>query len=46
MDEKKVLDLLKELKQDHIISQYSSESKEAQQKFIIQFNELDKVCRG
>ena len=46
MDEKKVLDLLKELKQDHIISQYSSESKEAQQKFIVQFNELDKVCRG
>ena len=46
MDAKSVLKLLKELNQDHIISRYKSSSKEEQKEFIIQFNKLDKVCRG
>ena len=46
MEEKKVLELLKELNQEHIITKYNSSSKKEQQDFIIQFNKLDKVCRG
>ena len=46
MEEKKVLDLLKELNQEHIITKYNSSTKKEQQDFIIQFNNLDKVCRG
>ena len=46
MEEKTVLDLLHELNQDHIIAKYNSVTPEEKQNFIIQFNELDKVCRG
>ena len=46
MEEKKVLELLKELNQEHIITKYNSSTKKEQQDFIIQFNKLDKVCRG
>ena len=46
MEEKQVLELLKELNQDHIIEKYNSSSKKEQEEFIIQFNKLDKVCRG
>ena len=46
MEEKQVLELLKELNQDHIIEKYNSSSKKDQEEFIIQFNKLDKVCRG
>ena len=46
MEEKKVLELLKELNQEHIITKYNSSTKKEQQGFIIQFNNLDKVCRG
>ena len=46
MEEKQVLALLKELNQDHIIEKYNSSSKKDQQEFLIQFNKLDKVCRG
>ena len=46
MEEKTVLDLLHELNQDHIIAKYNSATPEEKQNFIIQFNELDKVCRG
>ena len=46
MEEKKILDLLKELNQEHIITKYNSSSKKEQEDFIIQFNHLDKVCRG
>ena len=46
MDEKTVLALLKELNQDHILAKYSSATPEEKKNFIIQFNELDKVCRG
>ena len=46
MEEKTVLDLLHELNQDHIIAKYNSATPEEKKNFIIQFNELDKVCRG
>ena len=46
MEEKTVLDLLHELNQDHIIAKYNSVTPEEKKNFIIQFNELDKVCRG
>ena len=46
MEEKTVLDLLHELNQDHIIAKYNSATPEEKNNFIIQFNELDKVCRG
>ena len=46
MEEKKILDLLKELNQEHIITKYNSSSKKEKEDFIIQFNHLDKVCRG
>ena len=46
MEEKTVLDLLHELNQDHIIARYNSATPEEKKNFIIQFNELDKVCRG
>ena len=46
MEEKKVLDLLKELNQEHIITKYNASSKKEQEDFIIQFNNLEKVCRG
>ncbi len=45
-EEKTVLDLLHELNQDHIIAKYNSVTPEEKKNFIIQFNELDKVCRG
>ena len=35
-----------ELNQDHIIAKYNSATPEEKKNFIIQFNELDKVCRG
>ena len=46
MEENQVLELLKELNQDHIIEKYKSSSKEEQKEFLIQFNKLDKACRG
>ena len=46
MEEKTVLDLLHELNQEHIIAKYNSATPEEKKNFIIQFNELDKVCRG
>ena len=46
MEEKTVLDLLHELNQDHIIAKYNISTTKEKKNFIIQFNELDKVCRG
>ena len=46
MEEKAVLELLHELNQDHIIAKYNISTTKEKKNFIIQFNELDKVCRG
>ena len=46
MEEKQVLELLKELHQEHIIKKYHSSSQKAKQDFIKQFNILNKVCRN
>ena len=46
MNESQVLKLLKELNQDHIVEKYCYSSKKEQKDFIIQFNKLDKICRG
>jgi len=46
MEEKAVLELLHELNQDHIIDKYNISTTKEKKNFIIQFNELDKVCRG
>ena len=46
MEEKVVLELLHELNQDHIIAKYNISTTKEKKNFIIQFNELDKVCRG
>ena len=46
MEANQVLSLLKELNQEHIISKYNSSTEQEQKDFIIQFNELDKICRG
>ena len=46
MEEKQILKLLKELNQEHIIEKYYTSSKIEQKDFLIQFNQLDKVCRG
>ena len=46
MEEKAVLELLHELNQDHIIGKYNISTTKEKKNFIIQFNELDKVCRG
>ena len=41
-----MLKLLKELNQEHIIEKFHKSSKTEQQNFLIQFNKLDKICRG
>ena len=46
MEEKQILKLLKELNQEHIIEKYNKSSKIEQKDFLIQFNKLDKICRG
>ena len=46
MEENLVLELLKELHQEHIIIKYKLSTKKEQQDFISQINKLDKVCRG
>ena len=46
MDSNAVLKLLKDLNQDHIISRFNVSSQKEQEDFIVQFNKLDKVCRG
>ena len=46
MNEMNVLQVLKELNQDHIIEKFNLSPKIQQVNFIDQFNKLDKVCRG
>ena len=46
MKENQVLEILKELHQEHIIIKYNLSTKKEQQDFISQINKLDKVCRG
>ena len=41
-----MLKLLKELNQEHVIEKFHKSSKTEQQNFLIQFNKLDKICRG
>ena len=46
MDDKAVLDLLKDLKQNEIIERYNKSSEQEQKDFISQFNQLEKTCPG
>ena len=46
MKEPQIIKLLQELNQAHIIEKYNCSSKKEQNDFIIQFNELNKICRG
>ena len=46
MDSHAVLNLLKELNQEEIISKFKKVSQKEQNEFISQINKLDKVCRG
>ena len=46
MDSETVLNLLKELKQEEIISKFKKVSPQEQKDFIVQINHLDKACRG
>ena len=46
MEEKEVLELLKELNQNHIIQKYNTSFQKDKHDFIVQINKLDKVCRG
>ena len=46
MNSEEILKLLKDLNQNHIITKYNSISAQEKLDFILQFNQLDKICRG
>jgi len=46
MDLKRVIEILEEVDQKEIVSKLKNVSKEEQNEFVNQFNELDKACRG
>ena len=46
MNSEEILNLLKELKQNHIIEKFKNVSEKERIDFISQWNQLDKVCRG
>ena len=46
MNLKNVMDLLKEVGQFKIVQKLNEVSKEEQEAFVNQINELDKTCRG
>ena len=46
MNFKNVIDLLEEVDQNEIINKLKLSSREEQESFIFQINELDKSCRG
>ena len=46
MDLKRVIEILEEVDQKEIVSKLKNVSKEEQNEFVNQINELDKACRG
>ena len=46
MDLKNVIDLLEEVGQSEIVKKLKEVSKEEQEAFVNQINDLDKACRG